>query len=157
MTFKIICDLLICLKAIYRTIALHLTTAQLCQTRPFIFATKAHIDNRKKLVKQQYILHMSSEYGELRPTNGWDLFGSLGYPSRFQWVLRIGFVTAAISLTGGQQNFAGSLAVSWAGTLYIHFWALLASNGILPAVKCTLHPILPYRTALDHHCRERIS
>jgi len=26
----------------------------------YIFATKAHIDNRKKSVKQQYLLHMSS-------------------------------------------------------------------------------------------------
>jgi len=25
----------------------------------YIFGTKAHIDNRKKLVKQQYLLHMS--------------------------------------------------------------------------------------------------
>ena len=31
----------------------------------YIFATKARIDNRKKkLVKQQYFLHMSSQYGE---------------------------------------------------------------------------------------------
>jgi len=36
----------------------------------YIFATKAHIDNRKELVKQQYLLHMSSQYAELRPTNG---------------------------------------------------------------------------------------
>jgi len=36
----------------------------------YIFATKAHIDNRKKLVKQQYLRHMSSQYGELRPTSG---------------------------------------------------------------------------------------
>jgi len=32
----------------------HRTTLSGC-----IFATKAHIDNRKKLVKQQYLLHMS--------------------------------------------------------------------------------------------------
>ena len=32
----------------------------------YIFATKACIDNRKKLVKQQYLLYMSSQYGELR-------------------------------------------------------------------------------------------
>jgi len=37
----------------------------------YIFATKARIDNRKKLVKQRYVLHMSPQYGELRPTNGW--------------------------------------------------------------------------------------
>jgi len=37
-----------------------------------IFAIKAYIDNRKKkLVKQQYF-HMSSQYGELQPANGWD-------------------------------------------------------------------------------------
>jgi len=32
----------------------------------YIFATKAHIDNRKN-VKQQYLLHMFPQYGELRP------------------------------------------------------------------------------------------
>jgi len=32
----------------------------------YIFASKAHIDSRKELIKQQYLLHMSSQYGELR-------------------------------------------------------------------------------------------
>ena len=36
----------------------------------YIFATKACVDNRKKLVKQQYLLRMSLQYGELRPSNG---------------------------------------------------------------------------------------
>jgi len=36
----------------------------------YIFANKACINIRKrKLVKQQYLLHMSSQYGELWPTN----------------------------------------------------------------------------------------
>jgi len=35
----------------------------------------------KKLVKQQYLLYMSPQYGELRPTSGWDRFVSLGHPS----------------------------------------------------------------------------
>jgi len=35
-----------------------------------IFATKARIDKRKKNVKQRYVLHMSLQYGALRPTNG---------------------------------------------------------------------------------------
>jgi len=30
----------------------------------YIFATKACIDNRKKLVKQQYLLLVSLQYGE---------------------------------------------------------------------------------------------
>jgi len=46
----------------------------------YIFATKACIDNRKKLVKQQYLPYMSPQYGELRPTSGSDRFVSLGHP-----------------------------------------------------------------------------
>ena len=47
----------------------------------YIFATKARIDSTigKKLVKQQYVLQMSPQYRELRPTNGWDQFGSSGH------------------------------------------------------------------------------
>jgi len=34
----------------------------------YIFATKARFDNqKKKLVKPQYVLHMSPQCGELRP------------------------------------------------------------------------------------------
>jgi len=36
----------------------------------YIFATKARIDNRKKVVKQQYFFHTSSQYSELRRTSG---------------------------------------------------------------------------------------
>ena len=91
----------------------------------YIFATKACIDNRKKVVKQQYLLHMSLQYGELHPTSGWDRFGSLGHFSKFQWLSRLCFVTIAALLTSGQPNFARCLAVSWDGTLYIHFCGLL--------------------------------
>jgi len=43
------------------------TIPQLC---PAVFATKARIDNRKKILKQQYLLQMSPQYGEVRPTSG---------------------------------------------------------------------------------------
>jgi len=67
----------------------------------------------KNHVKQQYLLQMSPpHYGKLRPTNGWDWFRSLGHPSKFQQLLHLGFITAATSLTGGQPNFAQSLAIS---------------------------------------------
>jgi len=36
----------------------------------YVFATKARIDNWKKLVKQQYLPRMFSQYGEIRPTSG---------------------------------------------------------------------------------------
>jgi len=83
------------------------------------FATKAHIDSRKKLTAISP--HTSSKYGELLPTSGWDRFVSLGHPSKFQRVTRLGFVTASTSHNGSQRNFARCLAFSWHGTLYIHF------------------------------------
>jgi len=86
----------------------------------------------EKLIKRQYVLHTSQQYGELQPTNGWDLFGSLEHPSKFQRISRLAFVTAATSLTGGQPNFARCLAVSWAGTLYIHFRVLLPPDKFYP-------------------------
>ena len=72
----------------------------------YIIATKACIDNRKKLVKQQYLPQMSLQYGELRPTNGWDRLAGLGQPIIFQWVSRLGSVTARQSSSGRQPNFA---------------------------------------------------
>jgi len=43
----------------------------------YVFAIKAHINNRKKLVNH-YLPHMSPQYGELWPTSDWDWSGSLG-------------------------------------------------------------------------------
>ena len=102
------------------------------------------ISSRKKLVKQQHLLHMSSQHGELWPTNGWDWLANLVHPSKFQRVLCVGFVTAPTSLNGGQPNFAQCLAVSWAGELYIHFWGYLWVNGILPGAKFTVRPSLVF-------------
>jgi len=72
------------------------------------------------------------------------LVREFGHPSKFQRVLRLGFVTAATSFTGGQPNFARCLAVSWAATLCIHFWGLLPPDGITPRAKFTLHPSLAF-------------
>jgi len=47
------------------------------------------------------------------------------------------------SLTGGQTNFA-HLAVSYTGTLYIHFQGLLPPDRILPGAKFTLRPRLGF-------------
>ena len=72
----------------------------------YIFTTKARIDNRKKkLVKQQYVLHMSPQYGELRPICGWDRFTSLGHPCKFQHLSHLGSVTARQSSSERQPNF----------------------------------------------------
>jgi len=66
------------------------------------------------------------------------------HPSKFQRVSYLGFLTAASSLTGGQPNFVRCLAVSWAGTIYIHFRGLFPRNGILPGAKFTLRPSLAF-------------
>jgi len=60
----------------------------------------------KKLAKQQCLLHMMSQYGELRPTSGWDLLASLRHPCKFQRISRLGSVTARHSSSGRQPNFA---------------------------------------------------
>ena len=46
----------------------------------------------------------SSQYGELQPTSGWDLLASLGHPTTFQQVSRLGSVTARHSSSGRQPN-----------------------------------------------------
>jgi len=60
----------------------------------------------KKLAKQQCLLHMISQYGELRLTSGWDLLASLRHPCKFQRISRLGSVTARHSSSGRQTNFA---------------------------------------------------
>ena len=49
---------------------------------------------------------MSPQYGELRSTSGWDRFGSLGHPSYFQPLPRLGSVIAQQSSSERQPNFA---------------------------------------------------
>jgi len=70
----------------------HRTTLSGC-----IFATKARIDNRKKNL-------LSSNTSSTCPGNGWDRFGSLGHPCKFQRVSRLSSVTARQSSSGRQPN-----------------------------------------------------
>jgi len=60
--------------------------------------------SQKKLVKQRYVLHTCSQYGELRPTSNWDRSGSLRHPCKFQWVSRLGSVTARHLVVGVSQT-----------------------------------------------------
>jgi len=68
----------------------------------YIFATTVSTTGKK--LKQQYLINMSSQYGELRPTSRWDRFGSLGHTSYFQRLPRLGSVTARHIVVGVSQN-----------------------------------------------------
>jgi len=63
-----------------------------------------------------------ANFGPLMAEIGLPVWGT---PENFNRFRLFDFITAATSLTGDQPNFARSLAVSWVGTLYIHFWGLL--------------------------------
>jgi len=78
------------------------TIAQLCRA---ISSQLSHVSTiGKKLIKQQYLPHMFLQYGELRPTSGWDRFVSLGDPSKFQRVSRLRSVTVRHSSSGRQPK-----------------------------------------------------
>jgi len=80
------------------------TIAQLCRA---VSSQLRHVSTiGKKLVKHRHLLNMSSWYGELWPTNGWDLLASLGHPCKFQRLSRLGGVTVQHSSSGRQPNFA---------------------------------------------------
>ena len=83
----------------------HLGT--IAQIRRAISSQWRHVSTiGKKLVKQQYLPHMSSQYGGLQHTSGWNRFVSLGHPSKFQPVSRLGSVTARHSSSRHQPNFS---------------------------------------------------
>jgi len=58
-----------------------------------------------------------------------------GTPANFNGVIVLAYCSDVAQRS--QPSFARCLAVSWAGTLYIHFPGLLPRNGILPGVKFT--------------------
>jgi len=121
----------------------------------YILATKARIDNQKKLVKQQYLPHMSLQYGELQLSSGWDRFVSLGHPSYFQWVSRLGSFTArtlpvgvshTATLNRGRHLYSAGRPSRW---VMAHIlvkprakvnekccWDILLSEQMLDAIKC---------------------
>jgi len=116
------------------------TIAQLC---PAISSQLRHISTiEKKCLNSNVCSTCPHNMVNVGPLTTEISVREFGAPSKFQQVSCLGFLTAPTSLNGGQPHFARCLAVSWAGTLYIHFWGLLPPNGILPAAKFTLRPSL---------------
>jgi len=58
----------------------------------------------KKLVKQQYLCHVSLQYGELMPTSGRDLLASLAHPNKFQRLSVLAALLHGILVMGVSQT-----------------------------------------------------
>jgi len=123
------------------------TIAQLCR------AISSQLRHVSTIGKNLLSSNMSSTYvhnmvnfGLLTAEICWRVWAT---PVNFKGVSRLAFVTAATSLTGGQPNFARCMAVSWPGTLYIHFRDILPPDGILPRAKFTFCPSTHHRTSFS--------
>jgi len=110
----------------------------------YIFATKAHIDNRKTLLSSNISSTCPPQYGELRPTSGWDRSGSLGHPGKFQRLWRLGSLLQRRRSTEANQTLHDVYRLLGCYTMYIHFRRFLPRNGILPGATFTLRPNLAF-------------
>ena len=81
-----------------------------------------------------------NEFGLLTAEIGWRVWGA---PTNFNGFRVLASLLHRRRSTKVNQT-ARCLALSWAGTLYIHYWGLLPTNGILPGAKFTLRPSLAF-------------
>jgi len=74
-----------------------------------------------------------------------EIIDHFGHLIKFQRVSHLSFLNAPTPLNRGQPNFARCLAISWAGTLYIHF------RGFLPLTEfCQLQSSLCIQVLCSH-------
>jgi len=99
----------------------------------------------EKPVEQQYLLHMSSQYRELRPTNGWDRLASLGHPSKFQRVSGLGFVNYCTDVAQRRSTKFCTMFGRLLGWYTVcAFSGARAPNGIPPGAKFNLRLSLAF-------------
>jgi len=98
-----------------------------------IFATKAYIDNWKKLLSSNTCPRTMVNFGPLTAEIG---SGVWGHPCKFQRVSRLGSVTARHSSSGRQPNFA---ALNRGRHLYSAGTAI--TSGIGPHSNCWLYSL----------------
>jgi len=96
-----------------------------------------------KNVQQQYLLHMTLQYGELWPTSGWDPSG-LGTPANFN-----GFRFLAVLIQWRRWPEANqTLHDVWLSLGVVHYIYIFGGScppdGILPGAKLTLRPSLVF-------------
>ena len=98
----------------------------------------------KKLIKQQHLLHVSSQHGELWPTNGWDWLLNLVHRANFN------AFCVLVSLLHGRRSTEVNQTLHdvWPSPGLVHYVYICEGtcppNGILPGAKFTLHPSLAF-------------
>ena len=111
----------------------------------YIFATKAYIDNRKKLVKQQYLPYMASKYGELSPLAAEILSLVWGTPGNFNGfrvlaALLHGTLVVGVSQTAalnkGRYLYSAGRPSRWA-LAHISSFVIIVCDSSFPAVAVT--------------------
>ena len=98
----------------------------------YIFTTKAVKDLCKSKIEKNLLSSNNlcppdaPQYGELRPTSGWDRFVSLGHPTKFQLVSRLGSVTARHVVVGVSQTlrrrWTDGATYVWQGDHHVGHW-----------------------------------
>jgi len=84
------------------------------------------------IVKQQYLLHMFSQYSELRPTIGLDRLASLRHPSKFQRVSRLGF---ALLQRRRSPKANQTLHDAWPSPGLVHYIYMYIIGGSCPLTE----------------------
>ena len=107
------------------------TIPQLCRA---ISLQLRHVSSTigKKLVKQQYFLYMSLQYGELRPTSGWDRFvnGLRVLAALLHGTLVVG-VSQTAALNRGRHLHSAGRPSRWALThISSYLWDIMHVNSI---------------------------
>jgi len=87
-------------------------------------------------------LHNMAKFGPLTAEIGLPVWGTPANFNRFRVLASL--LQRRRSPEVSQPNFARCLVVSWACTLYIHFWGLLPLDGIFIRATFTLRPSLAF-------------
>jgi len=135
------------------------TIAQLCRAISSQLTHIPNTDNRKKkLVKQQYLLHMSPHYGELQPTRGGDSFVSLGTPANFNGFRVLAALLHGTPVLGVSQTAALNRGRHLYSTGRPSRWALAHISSYclhwFYVVRCIAFAFRPNRSDF---CRKKIN
>ena len=94
-----------------------------------------HVSTIGELLEQQYLLHMSSQYGKPRPTNGWHQLVSLGHPSKFETSSFHRRLSTEVNQT---------LHDVWPSPELVHNIYIFGGRCSMPGAKFTLRPRLAF-------------